>query len=148
MSQKFVLHTGDDRRETIMENLRRFLSLLPDEKSWVVEIKQYRKSRSTEQNSALWGVAYPALEEATGQGVNDWHEYMLGEHFGWVECSLFGKKKLKPARTTTTGYDGQPDTLPAAEFADYYDFIQRRAAVGGVFVPDPDPFWRDSRGKT
>lgn len=143
MSQTFVLHANDARRSRVMENLVGFLSRLPNTKSWRIEVKAYRKTRSSEQNNALWGVAYPALERATGQGVNDWHEYMLGEHFGWVEYSLFGKRKLRPARTTTTGFDGEPDTLSAADFAEYYDFIQRRAAQHGVHVPDPDPFWRE-----
>lgn len=144
MSSTFVLHT-DQSRQRIFENLLSFLAQLPATKPWQIDVKQYRKERSDEQNKALWGVAYPALEKATGQSVNDWHEYMLGEYFGWIEYTLFGKRKLRPARTTTTGYSGEADKLSTADFADYYTFIQHRAAQNGVHVPDPDPLWQENR---
>lgn len=145
MSQSFVLHRGDSHRESVLRRALDFLQRLPDTKSWRIEVTMHRKTRTTEQNAALWGVAYPALSEATGQPVNDWHEYMLGEYFGWVEYSLFGKRKLRPARTTTTGFNGEDSKLSTVEFADFYDFIQRRAAENGICVPDPDPFWREQR---
>lgn len=145
MSQSFVLHRGDSHRESVLRRALDFLQRLPDSKSWRIEVTAHRKTRTTEQNAALWGVAYPALAEATGQPVNDWHEYMLGEYFGWVEYSLFGKRKLRPARTTTTGFNGEDSKLSTVEFADFYDFIQRRAAENGISVPDPDPFWREQR---
>lgn len=146
MSQDFVLHKDDQFRACVLRNLIDFINRLPANKSWRISVAKYRKTRSTEQNAALWAVAYPALEEATGQPANDWHEYMLGEYFGWVEYSLFGKRKLRPARTTTTGFNGEESKLSTVEFAEFYDFIQRRAAENGIFVPDPDPFWRDQRG--
>lgn len=145
MSQDFVLHKDDQFRPGVLRNLIDFINRLPASKSWRISVAQYRKTRSTEQNAALWAVAYPALEEATGQPVNDWHEYMLGEYFGWVEYSLFGKRKLRPARTTTTGFNGEESKLTTVEFAEFYDFIQQRAAENGIFVPDPDPFWREQR---
>lgn len=145
MSQTFVLHKGDSYRPSVLVRLIDFLRKLPESKSWKIEVTAHRKTRTNEQNAALWGVAYPALAEATGQPANDWHKYMLGEHFGWVEYSLFGKRKLRPARTTTTGYSGEDDVLSTADFAAFYDFIQQRAAENGVCVPDPDPFWHEQR---
>lgn len=145
MSQNFVLHANDHLRPGVLRNLIDFISRLPANKSWRIGVAQYRKTRSNDQNAALWAVAYPALEEATGQPVNDWHEYMLGEYFGWVEYSLFGKRKLRPARTTTTGFNGEESKLSTVEFAEFYDFIQQRAAENGIFVPDPDPFWKERR---
>lgn len=144
MSQKFVLRSGDANRSFVLSNATTFIAQLGVDKSWSIEIKQYRKERSDDQNRALWGVAYPALKKATGQSVNDWHEYMLGEYFGWVDYTIFGKRKLRPARTTTTGFRGEPDKLSTTDFSDYYEFIQRRARENGVHVPDPDPLhWRD-----
>jgi hypothetical protein len=143
MSETFILHGSDRDRPRVFTNLLAFLGRLPVSRAWKITITAYRRTRSEEQNNALWGVAYPALVEATGQGPNDWHEYMLGEYFGWVEYRLFGKRKLRPARTTTTGFDGQEDKLSTVDFAAFYDFIQQRAAENGVHVPDPDPFWRE-----
>lgn len=142
MSQSFILHKGDANRPTVLANAVGFLGKLPDTHSWRVEIKRYVKTKSTEQNSALWGLAYPILRDATGEDVNDWHEFMLGEHFGWIETNLFGKRKQKPARTTTTGFRGEDAPLSTVEFAAFFDFIQRRAAQHGVFIPDPDPLYR------
>jgi hypothetical protein len=142
VSQKFVLNKDDSNVITILDNLIEFLRGLPLSRSWMIEIKRYVKTRSNEQNAALWGVAYPAIVAATGEDdVNTWHEYFLGERFGWVEVSLFGKRKLRPARTTTTGYKGEDNPLSTIEFAEFYDFIQRRARENGIKVPDPDPLW-------
>lgn len=143
MSQQFILRGNDRDRPRILGNLVDFLQKLPDAKAWRVEIVQYRKTRSDDQNAALWGLAYPILMKATGQPVNDWHEYMLGEWFGWVDYELFGKRKLRPARTTTTGFNGEANKLTTVEFAEFFDFIQRRAAENGIHIPDPDPFWRE-----
>jgi len=95
-----------------------------------VECKPWRKSRSNDQNAYLWGVCYAALRDATGQDVNDWHEYMLGEWAGWEEHELFGRKRLRPVRRSSK--------LSTAEFSDYVAFVQQRAAENGVFIPDPD----------
>lgn len=143
MTQRFVLHAGDDSRARILANLWTFLSGLAQERSWVIEIKRYVKERSSDQNRALWGVAYPPIVAATGQEAADWHEYFLGEWFGWVETRMFGRRKVRPARTTTTDFSGADAKLSTAEFAQFYDFIQRRAGENGIFVPDPDPLWRE-----
>lgn len=145
MKQTFVLHAGDPERSRILANCAAFLGKLTAAKSWEVTIKLYRKTRSSEQNKALWGVAYPAIVAATGQEAEDWHAYFLGEWFGWQEYTLFGRKKVKPKRTTTTGFDGEPNTLSTVEFAEFYAFIQMRCAQNGIYVPDPDPFWREQR---
>ena len=97
---------------------------------WRVTVERYRKARSNEQNRYLWGVAYDALEKATGQPKQDWHEYMLGEHFGWEEVSLFGKKKIRPLNRSSK--------LSTVEFMDFVHFIQQRAAEHGLYIPDPN----------
>ena len=82
MSQNFVLHANDHHRPGVLRNLIDFINRLPANKAWKIGVAQYRKTRTNEQNAALWAVAYPTLEEATGQPANDWHDYMLGEYFG------------------------------------------------------------------
>lgn len=144
MSQKFVLHAGDDNRMRILGNIWHLLNGLHASRSWEFEVRPYAKRRTCPQNNALWGVAYPALVAATGQEANDWHEYMLGEYFGWVSYELFGKKKVRPARTTTTDFEGRASKLSTTEFADFYAFIQKRAREYGVHIPDPDPFHKEA----
>jgi hypothetical protein len=144
-AQRFILHAGDDSWTRILANVWTLLNGLSKTKSWAIEIKRHVKSRSSDQNSAMWGLAYPLIADAIGEDVNTIHEYMLGEYFGWVETCVLGRKKLKPARTTTSGLNGESDVLDKLQFAAYFDFIQRRAAEHGIHIPDPDPFWREAK---
>jgi len=122
-AQTFVLPKGKDA-------LLAFLDRLPMARKWRVTVDIYKKTRSNEQNRYLWGVAYKALEDATGQPKEDWHEYMLGEHFGWEEVSLFGKKKLRAMNRSSK--------LSTLEFMGYVAFIQQRAAEHGIYIADPN----------
>jgi hypothetical protein len=117
--------------ERVLANLTCFLSRLPMDKAWSVEVKPYRARRSDQQNRYLWGVVYATLEEATGQEAEDWHEYWLGEWGGWEVVDMLGQKKRKPVRRSSK--------LSRMEFADYVGFIQRSAAQHGIYIPDPDP---------
>jgi hypothetical protein len=134
---KFTLNT-DKGRARVLENLVRFLQSLPDNKAWTIEIKAYRKSRSDDQNAALWGVAYPPLCEHTGYRPEEIHEVMCMEFFGRVDDEILGQHVVKPARTTTTGFDGRRDVIGTAEFVKFYEYIQQRGAELGVFIPSPE----------
>ena len=123
MEQVFILPQGKT-------GLIAFLDRLPMAVKWKVTIGRYAKRRSDQQNRYLWGVAYKALQDATGQPAEDWHTYMLGEHFGWEEIELFGKKKIRPQRRSSK--------LTTMEFMDFVEFIQRRAAENGLYIPDPN----------
>lgn len=132
MSQTFVLPpTG---RERIADNLRAFvISALPG-KELRVEICEYRKRRSQDQNAALWGVCYKTLHDATGNDPDDLHTYFLGEWSGWETITVMGHARRVPLRRSSK--------LTTVEFAEFYAFIQQRAAeTVGVFIPDPDPTW-------
>jgi hypothetical protein len=56
------------------------------------------------------------------------HEYFLGEHFGWETLEGFGRKRLRPLKRSSK--------LSTAEFAAFVDFIQRKAAELGIYIPD------------
>jgi hypothetical protein len=64
-----------------------------------------------------------------GWDAEDVHEYMLGEWSGWEALEGLGRKRLRPLRRSSR--------LNKQEFADFVDFIQRKAAEHGVFIPDP-----------
>ena len=132
----YVLAKGHPDRAIVLGNVQSFLARLPDTKSWSIEVSEYHKPRSDSQNRYLWGVAYKALRDATGQDAEDWHEYMLGEWSGWEEYELFGRKKLRPMRRSSK--------LTTAEFCDYVAFIQQRAAEHGIMIPDADPFAQET----
>lgn len=117
--------------------LMAFLDRLPSEKKWRVTVSRHHKTRSNEQNRALFGVAYKTIREATGNDIDDLHTLMCGEYFSWVETEVLGKKRMKPRRTTTTDENGKRDVLSTADFSDFYAFVQQKAAEYGVYVPSP-----------
>lgn len=133
--QRFVLHALDTNRVNVLANAQRFLAALSSAKSWNIEVSEHRERRSDAQNRYLWGCCYAELERSTGQEAEDWHEYMLGECYGWETVEMMGRKKLRPLRRSSK--------MDRQEFADYVAFIQRRAAEHGIFIPDPDPFYAD-----
>jgi len=128
--QRFVLRANDTTRVNVMTNCIAHLNRLPPSKSWRVEIIEHRERRSDAQNRYLWGVCYAELQRATGQDAADWHEYMLGECYGWEAVEMMGRKKLRPMRRSSK--------MDKAEFAEYVAFIQRRAAEHNIYIPDPN----------
>lgn len=121
--------TGADRPKSLA-SLARFSEALPLDRGWQFEVSEYRRRRTHEQNAYLWGVVYATLERETGQEAQDWHEFWLGEHFGWDTTVLFGRKKLKPKRRSSR--------MSTVEFAEYIDFIARRCAEQGLYIPPPN----------
>lgn len=133
-----TFHLPRVKREYLVDKLREFvLTALPG-KELRVEVCEYRKRRSDVQNAALWGLAYKILSEATGNDPEDLHTFFLGEHFGWETIDVMGQKRRVPIKRSSK--------LTTVEFAEFFDFIQRRSAeTVGIYIPDPDPFWRESR---
>ena len=117
-------------RQAGIENIARFLAALPEDKRYIVEISERKRTRTIAQNRYLWAVAYEVLRQETGQSREDWHDYFLGEFFGWEEFELFGRKKIKPRRRSSQ--------LTTQEFWEYVEFVQRKAAENGIYIPDPN----------
>lgn len=133
-----ILHPGITHDATV-ERIQGFIYRLSADKSWMISIKPWKVPRSINQNRALWGVCYATILQDGGESMAGWdaedlHEYFLGEYFGWEVVELFGKKRQRPIRRSSK--------LTKSEFAGFFDFIQRKAAEFGVFIPDPDPNWR------
>lgn len=143
-----VLLPKDAPRDEAIARLIRYLHTLDAGKQWRVTVKRGGGVRSDAQNNALWGVAYPPIMEFCGlrgeRDREDLHEYWCGEYFGWVEYELLGRRKQRPRRTTTTDESGARSVMTKLDFMDFYAFIQQRAAEQGIFVPDPDPNWREN----
>lgn len=106
-----------------------------------IEVKQWKPTRSNEQNALLFGVVYPPIAEAMGYEVEAIHEYMLGRHFGWVDVRVPKTPRnpegieSRPFRTTTRDEHGKRNVLSAADFSRFLDTVGRIAAQAGVFVP-------------
>lgn len=140
LMEQFYLAMNDTQedRERKLANIFRFAAGLALGKTWTIDIEEYKKPRSNPQNSYLWGVVYQTVEDATGQEAEDWHVYFLGEHFGWKEVTLFGRRRMRPRRTTTKNEAGKDEKLTTTAFCAYCAFIQRHCAEKGIYVPDPN----------
>ena len=130
-AQTFVLPAEVADRARIADNLRAFvMSALPG-KRLRVEVSEFRKRRSQEQNAYLWGVVYKTLTDATGNAADDLHTYFLGEWAGWETINVMGSLRRVPVRRSSK--------MTTVEFSEYVAFIQQRAAeTVGVFIPDPE----------
>ena len=127
-------------RHQAIENLGIIIGGFEQGKMLKVTVQLAKQDRTTKQNSALWGVAYPAFRELGFEGDNDMkqlHEYFCCEYFGRKETKIRGVEI--PIRTTTTDEEGKWNPLSVEEMADFYRFVQRGGTELGVFVPDPDP---------
>jgi hypothetical protein len=122
-----------ESRDSALERVVAFAKVALPGKWLRITVEERKRTRSHEQNAYLWGVCYETLRQATGQDAEDWHEFFLGEFFGWEERELFGKRRLKPVRRSSK--------LSTVEFADYVGFIQQRAAENGIYIPDPGERW-------
>jgi hypothetical protein len=131
MNQTFTLPKGLPRDKQL-ERVGAVLRALPVDKAWRIDVIEQKRTRSDPQNRYLWGVVYPTILSAPGLDgwdANDVHEYLLGEHFGWELIEVFGKKRQRPIRRSAK--------LSVSEFMAYIEFIQRKMAEHGIFIPDP-----------
>jgi hypothetical protein len=132
MSQIFVLRALDTVRVNIAANCKRYIDILPTDKSFQIEITPLKKRRSLSQNAYLWSVPYKILEDTTGHEAAYWHDYFLGSRFGWETIELFGETERVPARRSSK--------LTTAEFSDYVEFIQRKCAEHNLYIPSPNEY--------
>lgn len=109
-----------------------------------VSCSPWKKTRSNEQNSLLFGVAYPPIAEAMGyevDGDNGIHSFMCGTFFGWVDKPVPKTPRNPegvasfPRRTTTRDENGKRNVIKADEFNKFLAMVERIAASAGVFVP-------------
>ena len=91
-------------------------------------IRPYRRMRSTNQNSYLWGVVYPIISDETGMEVEEVHEAMKIK---------FTKKKyeVKGKELWTVGSTSLLNTL---EFGEFLDKVISFAGEFGIEIPPPN----------
>lgn len=133
-TQTFIL-PKNKRRDDALARIIRAIHALPVDKLYAVEIRERKRGRTLAQNSYLWGVCYAEILRQGGEALAGWeaediHQYMLGEWSGWEELEGLGRKRLRPVKRSST--------LSVTEFMDFVEFIQRKAAGLGIYIPDPN----------
>ena len=112
----------------------RMVQGLSSDKTWAIEVTEWKKPRTNQQNAFLWGVAYPAILEGGGEALAGWtrddlHEYFLGECFGWEMLEGFGRKRMRPLKRSSA--------LTKQEFSEYLNFLEGRCMDMGITIPEP-----------
>jgi len=112
----------------------RMVQGLSANRAWCIEIVEWKKPRTNQQNAFLWGVAYPAILEGGGEALAGWtrddlHEYFLGECFGWEMLEGFGRKRMRPLKRSSA--------LTKQEFSEYLNFLENRCMDMGITIPEP-----------
>ena len=130
---KRIFAKGTTPEQLANAAIRMVQGLSPD-KTWAIEVTEWKKPRTNQQNAFLWGVAYPAILEGGGEALAGWtrddlHEYFLGECFGWETLEGFGRKRMRPLKRSSK--------LTKQEFSDYLLFLETRCAQMGIVIPEP-----------
>ena len=142
-----IFQIPSDKRDAVVSNLAGFvLKYLPG-KQLRVSVDRITNRRTNQQNRALWGCAYRALSDQTGNDMEDLHLYFCGEYFGWNNVLVMNQRRHKPIRTTTHNEHGERDVISTIELAAFYAFVQQRSAQLGYDIPDPDPEWTQEKSK-
>ena len=128
-----ILHKGMGPKE-MQTAIAKFVEEIDAEKAWRLTVEELSSTRSTAQNSFLWGVVYPTLIEQAGEALRgfqaaDIHEFMLGEMWGWETIEGFGRKRMRPLKRSSK--------LTKQEFSDYLLFLETRCAEMGIVIPEP-----------
>jgi hypothetical protein len=106
---------------------------LEDNVAYLVQFKQYRRKRSTEQNAFLHAVPLKMICDHTGDEVEDMKALLMGMCFGFEEFEILGQRRKKPLKTTSE--------LNTAEFSFFMEFCERFAAMEwGMIIPRPNEY--------
>jgi hypothetical protein len=127
---KQIIRKGDLNREhkKLACNL---INTLPPDRTYVVEIKQYRAKRTLEQNSFLWAVPIRMISEYTGMEAEDVKDYLMSRAFGTKEIEIAGTVITKPRLGTSD--------LNTEQFNWFLEWIESWAAQElGIIVPKPN----------
>jgi hypothetical protein len=106
---------------------------LEDNRAWLVQVTQYRRKRSTEQNAFLHAVPLKIICEHTGHDIEDMKTYLLGQAFGWIEYDILGERRKKPLYRSSE--------LNTAQFSFFMEFCERWAAQElSLIIPRPNEY--------
>ena len=130
---KRIFPKGTTPEQLAVAAARMVQGLSPD-RAWCIEVLEWKRPRTDQQNRFLWGVFYPAILEGGGETLAGWtrddiHEYMLGEWGGWETLEGFGRKRMRPIKRSSK--------LNKQEFSDYLLFLETRCADMGIVIPEP-----------
>lgn len=126
------------RDKDIMRRCVQYISTLGGGAPMMVEIKPYKRGRSTAQNRYYFGVVLKILGDYTGETPEDLHDYFKFRLLSGKEKIICGE--MIPGTASTA-------RLTTAEFSEYVDKIRAAAAQMGCVIPDPYEYGLDERAR-
>jgi hypothetical protein len=114
------------------------ISALDLKKTHSVEIKAYRKNRSTAQNRTMW-MWLNAMAPDFGYSADDLHEVFKQKFLGLEEKVISVSKNGKVLREALCRPKSTA-SLTVGEFSDYLRKIEATAVTMGLTLPYPDDF--------
>lgn len=130
MIQTRIILGSDDSFTRAKEALRHLWDKRKDIELHEIEIKPYKKDRSTQANSYYWAAVIKPIAEYCGYTPMEAHNELLGMVYGWKTIKgIEGKERQVPNRRTT-----EPEKMNTAEFAQYIERCQQIAAELGVNI--------------
>lgn len=103
---------------------------------WNVTAKRHRKKRSNPQNSYHWGVVVKMISDETGHDPTEMHEFLLGEHVGWVEYEFMDEIRRRPSRRSLD--------MDVQTFENFNEWCRAWASTNlGMVIPDPPDHGED-----
>ena len=113
---------------------------LDENRAHLVQVTQYRKKRSLEQNAFVHAVPLKIISEHTGMEIEDLKSYLLGKAFGFVEFEMFGERRKRPAKRSSE--------LNTAQFSFWMEFIEAWASQElQLIIPRPNEYLIDEDTK-
>ena len=122
--------------ESIRKNCIEYIQSMTITQPMIVEIKQYKKTRSTAQNRLLWKW-YSVIAEDTGTQTEDLHEIFKAKILGVEEKTL--QMPGKEEKMTIT-MPKSTKNLTVGQFADFLLGIQQTASDAGMELPLPQDY--------
>ena len=136
MSNHFIIRPGT-QAAIIKNNAVTAVKSLPLDELTEITIRPYRKSKSQEQLSYLWGIVLPTIskhvEESTGEhySTDDMYEYFIGKY-----------AETKVAKTplgVPFTYKVSASKMNTKQMSDFIgSIIQHAASSLNCVIPDPE----------
>jgi len=121
----FILSTKEKRAECA-----KYIAHLRGNPVQCVDIKNYKRIRSTAQNRTMW-MWYNIISEETGQDPDDIHEEMKVRVLGVEKRIVHGQALIMPKSSAK---------LSTKEMAEFLRAIEELATELSIVLPKPDDY--------
>ena len=125
--KRFIIHQDDILRA---ENAKDYIDNLPTNRKWKVEICEYRKKRSLDQNSYIHAVPFPIFIDYTGNSLEEIKAILCGLFIGTEKVTILGEEIERPIKTTS-----QMNTL---EMTKFIEWMQWFGSTHNLRIPSPN----------